>query len=85
MKRELTDFEAEQQLAREMKPHLRFNPGDVVFFKTDGECKNPMLIKSLLDGTWDEDYVCTWFDSQKIMHSEFFFDHALIKDDREEK
>jgi uncharacterized protein YodC (DUF2158 family) len=78
-----TEFMEEQRLIRNIKNHLRFNAGDIVFFKTDSARKNPMVIKSCCDlGIDSGDYVCTWFNSQRCLQTEFFHDSALIPDDR---
>lgn len=68
-----------QTLIKGMKPHLRFNPGDIVFYKTDRLNKNPLVIRDLIEPMIDDsgDYVCEWFDSQKCLKRDFFFDHAL--------
>jgi len=78
-----TEFQEEQQLILKTKPYLRFRPGDVIYWKTDSARKNPMVIKTLLDITFDEDYVVSWFDSQKCMHTEFMFDCALISGEQQ--
>lgn len=76
-----SDFNMEQQLIRNIKKYVRFQSGDIVFFKTDCARKNPMVVKKVcLDD--DCDYVLTWFNSQKCLQTEFFHDSALIPDDR---
>lgn len=77
-----TEFQEEQYYAKKSKPYLRFSQGDVVFWKIDSERKNPMIVKQVLDITFDEDYVLNWFDSQKCLKVDFFFDIALVPDDR---
>ena len=72
----------EQQMIKDMKPHLRFMPGDIVYFKTDRLNKNPMVIERFVDifsGSEDlhGDYWCSWFDSQKCYKGDQFFDHTL--------
>ncbi len=77
-----TDFQEEQYYIKKSKPYLRFSPGDIVYFKTDFERTNPMIVKSLLDITYDEDYLVQWFDTQKSLKVDFFFDIALVADER---
>ena len=66
-------------LIKGMKPHLRLNPGDLDYYMTDRLNKNPMVVRKLIDPSIDDsgDYVCEWFDSQKCLKRDFFFDHAL--------
>ena len=69
----------EDRLIKGMKPHLRFNPGDIVYYLTDRLNKNPMVVRKFIEPSIDDsgDYVCEWFDSQKCLKRDFFFDHAL--------
>jgi hypothetical protein len=69
----------DQQMYKDMKPHLRFMPGDIVYFKTDRLNKNPMVIEKFVNVFSDEngDYWCSWFDSQKCHKGGEFFDYTL--------
>jgi len=74
-----TEFQQEQEWALKSKPYLRFRPGDIVFFKSDFEKKNPMVIVQILDIDFPEDYSCSWFDSKNCKQGDIFFDITLTK------
>ena len=78
------NFKEEQELYLKMKPHLRFKCGDVVFIKTDLARKIPLTINRIIDPFIDSmgDYTLQYFDSQKCLKTDCFFDVALISDDR---
>lgn len=72
-----SEFEEEQRLIRNLKPNLRFKQGDVVYSKTDTQKANPMVVNSLLDLDFDEDYLLSWFSAKGEIQKEFFFDSIL--------
>ena len=77
------DFAEEQELLGEIKPHLRFQTGDIVFQVTDIQRKIPLLVEHRLSPSFDEDYTVSWFDTSKNIRTAFMHDVALIPDDRE--
>lgn len=72
-----TEFEEEQRLIRNIKPNLRYKQGDVVYSKADTEKTNPMVVFSLLELDFDEDYLLSWFSAKGELQKEFFFDNIL--------
>ena len=73
----LIDNKLDDDLLR-LKPYLRFKIGDVVCLKGDPNQKALMTIVNAIISDQD-DYVCTWLDSQKKRNSAFFPDAALVK------
>jgi hypothetical protein len=74
-----TEFQQEQEWVLKSKPYLRFRPGDVVYLKSDFAKKNPMVVTSLLDIAFEEDYSLQWFDDKNCMQGNIFFDYSLFK------
>jgi hypothetical protein len=70
-----SEFNEEQALTKKLKPHLRFSQGDRVTHKTND--KVIMAVVSLLDITFEEDYVVEWLDFKKEMQRDLIFDAML--------
>lgn len=69
------EFNEEQALTKKLKPYLRFVQGDRVTHKTND--KVVMAVVSLLDITFEEDYVVEWLDFKKEMQRDLIFDAML--------
>jgi uncharacterized protein YodC (DUF2158 family) len=66
--------------AKAIKPHLKFDIGDVVFLKSDTKKTCPMTITGFIIMDDDNDYVLSWMNSQKVQEKSFFPDRALTNE-----
>lgn len=65
------------EYARQFKKKLRFEPGQIVYLKSDLQFKCPMvIIRFIIHDDWG-DYVCQWSTSQRAIETNFFWDKAL--------
>lgn len=76
MKAELIE---EMELIKRVRHYLRFQPGDVVFLKSDMDNKTPLTIKKILPLSQDEDYLLTVNNNQNQLENYFLFDKMLKK------
>ena len=75
---EINEFQEEQNLARKLKPFLRFKVGDLVSLKSNRDVT--MVVRSLVSPipAYDpEDYVCEWLNSRLEVERDLFFDQTL--------
>lgn len=66
--------------AKILKPHLRFEVGDLVFFKSDPERTFPLVILSVFSMEDDFDYIIARPPAKKNREAETFYisDKCLI-------
>ncbi|HPT21942.1 MAG TPA: hypothetical protein PLR88_08365 [Bacteroidales bacterium] len=66
--------------ARAIKPHLRFDIGDIVYLKSDLKKKCPMTVMGFI--TMDDyfDYSVSWMNSQRVQERSLFHDKSLTNE-----
>ena len=76
MENEYDEFLEDQNLAKRLRPHLRFDTGDRVTLRSNPEVI--MVVRNLLNPILDpEDYSCQWLDAKGELQCDFFFDKLL--------
>ena len=63
--------------ARKFKKYLRFEPGNLVYLKSDVKRKCPLVVVRLWLHDDEYDYVCTWSTSQQEIKQDTFLDKIL--------
>ena len=64
--------------ALKFKKHLRFDVGSIVYLRSDITQNMPMVVKGFHLFDTDDDYVCTWLNSNKEIRNESFNDKILF-------
>lgn len=70
----------DQTEAKAIKPHLRFDIGDVVYLKSDLKKKCPMTIMGFITMDDDFDYSASWMNSQRVQERSLFHDKSLTNE-----
>lgn len=67
------------EYARNFKPKLRFDIGEIVYLNSDLKRKNPLTIAGFLIFDDCDDYVVSFSTSQRTIERAFFKDKCLTK------
>ena len=68
------------KFALNFKKHLRFDLGDIVYLRSDTTRKTAMVVSGFHLFDQDDDYTCTWINSDKELRSETFKDKILTNE-----